>query len=60
MKMLFCNEDDIREVYGKLTFGADGLAYYGDISDIPSMRVRCAVPQDDGSYMILWVAGVCQ
>jgi hypothetical protein len=41
MKMLFCNEDDIREVYGKLTFGADGLSYYGDVSGIPSMRVRC-------------------
>lgn len=57
MKMLFCNEDDIREVYGKLTFGADGLSYYGDVSGIPSIRVRCAVPQDDGSYMIYGLAG---
>ena len=57
MTMLFCNEGDIREVYGKLTFGADGLAYYRDVSGIPSMRVRCAVPQNDGSYMIYGLAG---
>jgi hypothetical protein len=57
MKILFCNEDDIREAYGKLTFGADGLSYYGNVSGIPSMRARCAVSQDDGSYMIYGLAG---
>ena len=55
--MLFCNEDDIKNVHGKLAFGADGLFHYGDVSGIPSMRVRCAVPQDDGSYAIYGLAG---
>ena len=49
MKLIFCDERDIQNPYGKLTFGANDLAYVGEAADVPPMRVRCAVPEKEGN-----------
>ena len=57
MKIMFCDKHNVQNTYGKLTFGANGLNYMGAASGIPPMWVRCAVPQDDGSYSVYGFTG---
>jgi len=55
MKLIFTDADDVHGPVGKLAFGACGLEFIAEARGLPSMRVRCAVGQPDGSY---WVYGL--
>jgi len=57
MKRFFAQPHDIHDAYGNLRFGANPLKHIGNVSGMPTMRVRCAVPQSDGSCVVYGHAG---
>lgn len=58
MKLLFCSKEDICDTYGKIEFGANELKFVSNASGLPApscyhpMKIRCVLPQEDGSFEV--------
>ncbi|MCK5328129.1 MAG: hypothetical protein KAR36_05955, partial [Candidatus Latescibacteria bacterium] len=49
---LFTESEDVRDVVGKLVFGANRLRPVSDVVGLPDMQIRCVVPQSDGAFVV--------
>ena len=54
MKILFSGPEDIRDPFGKLTFGIHTLEYLGEVTGLPSMRIKCVVPQPEDASCVVY------
>ena len=57
MKLIFTDQDDIENPFGKLHFGCNTLSYVDKAKGLPPIRVRCVVKQPDETYMVFGATG---
>ncbi|MBI2924300.1 MAG: AGE family epimerase/isomerase [Verrucomicrobia bacterium] len=54
LRLLFWNNDDVTDTFGKIVFGAEPLRADADAVGYPNMQFGCEVPRDDGPA---WIYG---
>lgn len=55
-KLLFSDEEDVADVWGKLAFGASPIRLIGDCDD-PGFEIKCCVPREDGAWDVYGYTG---
>src|SRR5262245_40694491 len=55
-KLLFTDEEDVTDVWGKLRFEATPLRSLGECDD-PGFEIKCCVPRGDGAWDVYGYSG---